>query len=136
MTNRELQELEQRFMGRRRLDDDDAEELHRALLSDDGSISRKEALFLARLRERVPERTPRFEEFFYKALRHHVTDDDLFSARDGKLLWPLLFADDKLDERETKLLCEIKERVRAANPDFEYLLSACMDARPKQQISG
>src|SRR3954471_20606855 len=99
MTNQELHDLEQRFMTRRRLDDDDAEELRRALLSDDGKISRKEADFLVRLRERVPERTPGFERFFYKALRDHLLDDDLLSATEAKWLLDVLLADDKIDER-------------------------------------
>ena len=72
----------------------------------------------------------------YNALRHHVTHDDLFSATDGKFLWKVFFSDDKLDERETELLCQIKERIRAVNPDYEYLLSACLEARPKQGASG
>src|SRR5258707_13196598 len=118
MTNRELKELEQRFMTRRRLDDSDAEELRRALRSDDGKISRKEANFLVKLRERVSDRTPRFERFFFKALSNHLVDDDILSATEGKWLWKLLFADDKLDERETRLLCELRDRVRIAHPDF------------------
>jgi uncharacterized tellurite resistance protein B-like protein len=136
MKNRDLKELEQRFMARQRLDESDAEELRRALLSADGKISRKEANFLVKLREQVPDRTPGFEKFFYKAIRDHLTDDDLFSATEGKWLWEVLFADDKLDERETELLCQLKERARVVNPDFEYLLSACLDARPKQGVPG
>jgi hypothetical protein len=136
MTNRELKELEQRFMTRRRLDDFDAEELRRALRSDDGKISRKEANFLVKLRERVPDRTPGFERFFYKALSNHLLNDELFSATEGKWLWKLLFADDKLDERETELLCQLRDRARVVNPEFEYLLSACLEARPKQGVSG
>jgi hypothetical protein len=136
MTNRDLKELEQRFMNRRRLDDDDAEELRRALLSDDGEISRKEANFLVKLRERVPDRTPGFEQYFYKALSNHLLDDDIFSATEGKWLWRFLFADDTLDERETELLCQLRDRVRVVNPEFEYLLAACLDARPKLGVSG
>jgi len=136
MTERELEALEQRFMTRRRLDDSDAEELRRALRSDDGKISRKEASFLVRLRERVKDRTPGFEQFFYEAIRDHLADDELFSAADGKWLWKVLFADDQLDERETELLCQLRERARVVNPDFEYLLSACLEARPKQGSPG
>lgn len=51
MRYRELSELQQRFAGRQRLDKSDAEELRRALLSDDGKISRKEANFLVKLCE-------------------------------------------------------------------------------------
>src|SRR4051812_19940870 len=127
MKTRELNEIEQRFSARQRLDDSDAEALRRALLSDDGKISRKEATFLVRLRERVPDRTPVFEEFFYKAIRSHLMDDDLFSATEGKWLWQVLFADDRLDERETELLCQLKERARVVNPEVEYLLSACLE---------
>jgi hypothetical protein len=136
MTTRELKELEQRFVNRELLDDADAEELRRALRSDDERISRKEANFLVRLRERVPNRTPGFERFFYKALSNHLVDDEIFSSTDGKWLWKLLFADEKLDEREYKLLCELRDRARVAHPDFEYLLAACLEARPKQGVSG
>jgi hypothetical protein len=136
MTNRELKELEQRFMHRLRLDDEDAEELRRALRSDDKRISRKEANFLVSLRERVQDRSPGFERFFYKALSNHLLDDEIFSATDGKWLWEVIFADDKIDEREYKLLCELRDRARVVNPEFEYLLAVCLEARPKQRVSG
>ena len=122
MRNRELQELKQRFAGRRRLDASDAKELRRAL-SDDGRISRKEANFLLELRRQVPERTPEFEDFFYRAIRSHLLDDDVLSATERKWLLDVLLADDRIDERETELLCRLRDGgARVVDPEFEALL--------------
>jgi hypothetical protein len=136
MTNRESKELEQHFTNRLRLDSTDVRELRRVLKSDDKKISRKEANFLVRLRERVPDRTPDFERYFYKTLSDHLMDDEVFSATDGKWLGKLLFTDEKLDERETELLCQLRDRARVVHPEFEYLLATCLEARPKQGVPG
>jgi hypothetical protein len=136
MQTKELRELERRFIGRNRLDESDAEELRRALLSDDGKISRKEASLLVKLRERVPDRTEGFERFFYRAIRNYLLDDDLLSATEWKWLWEVLFADDRIDEREAELLCRLKEGARVVNPEFDALLLACLEARRKQGGAG
>src|SRR5438132_713912 len=120
-----LREIEERIIANGRVDGHELEALCRLLYAD-GKISRKEADFLVELHKRVQYRTPGFEQFFYKAIKDHILADGRISAEEAAWLRQMLFADNRIDDEERKLLHELKGEAKRTRPEFEALFKDAM----------
>lgn len=91
------------------------------LLYADGWIDRAEAEFLIELHKRVERVTPGFEKFFYQAIKDHVLNDGKIDAEEANWLRRMITADGKVDDREKKLLRELRGEATEVCPEFEAL---------------
>ncbi|MEZ6141499.1 MAG: TerB family tellurite resistance protein [Zavarzinella sp.] len=102
-----------------------------ALLADllyaDSRIDREEAEFLIELHKRVERVSPGFEKFFFKAIKDHVLEDGAISAEETDWLRKMIFADGRVDEREKKLLRELRGEATQKSPEFEALYAECLN---------
>ena len=101
-------------------------ELLRNQLSADGKIDRKEAELLIELYKRVDQIAPAFEQFFYKIIKQHVLTNDTIDAEIAAWLRQMIFADGKVNEREKKLLRELKGEASRVSPEFQALYEECL----------
>jgi hypothetical protein len=92
-----LREIEKRIFTHGSLRGHDLE-LLRSVLYADGKIDRREADFLVELNKRVPNRTPAFRQFFYKAPKDHLLVDGRISAGEAAWLRQVLFAGDHMED--------------------------------------
>jgi hypothetical protein len=81
-------------------------------------------------------RTPAFGHFFYQDSKDHVLIHGKIGAEEAAWLRELLFADDKIDDRERKFLHELKGEARDASGEFEALLQECMNQPLPQHTCG
>ncbi len=98
----------------------------RELISADGKIDREEAEFLIHLYRRTDQIAPAFEKFFYKVIKQHVLTDGTIGANKATWLRQMIFADGKVNEREKKLLCELKGEATRINSEFQTLYEECL----------
>ncbi len=98
----------------------------RELISADGKIDREEAEFLIHLYRRTDQIAPAFEKFFYKVIKQHVLTDGTIDAEIAAWLRQMIFADGKVNEREKKLLCELKGEATRINSEFQTLYEECL----------
>lgn len=96
------------------------------LLYADGVIDREEAAFLVELHKRVERVTPKFEKFFYRAIKEHVLTDGVIDAAEAAWLRRIIFADGTVEEREKKLIRELRGEARHICPEFEALYQDCV----------
>jgi uncharacterized tellurite resistance protein B-like protein len=92
-----------------------------ALLYADGVLDREEADFLVLRHKRVARVTPAFEKFVYRAIRDHVLTDGRIDSEEAAWLRQVVFADGEADEREKKLIRELRGQAGHACPEFEAL---------------
>lgn len=98
----------------------------RVLLYADGKIDRKEAEFLIELHKRVERDSPAFEKFFYAAIKQHVLHDGVIDTEEAAWLRRMIWDDGRVDEREKKLLRELKGEAKRVSPEFEALFQECL----------
>jgi len=96
------------------------------LLYADGEIDRGEAEFLVELHKRVERVSPKFEKFFYQAIKDHVLTDGAINAAEVAWLRRIIFADETVEEREKKLIRELRGEARHICPEFEALYQDCV----------
>src|SRR5689334_9937084 len=130
-----LRQLEQNILANGRVDGDELEVLRRELYAE-GKIDRKEADFLVELHKRVQHLTPAFEQFFYQAIKDHILADGRIDAEEAAWLRRMLFADGKIDDRERKLLHELKGEAGQVSHEFEVLFADSMKQPPEQHTCG
>jgi hypothetical protein len=130
-----LREIEERALARGWLDERDLEQLRR-VLSDDWQVSRREADALLRLRQRVHDRPPAFDRFFYEAVGNYLVRDGRISAAEAGWLREMLYADRKVDDEERQFLRRLKDEVREASPEFEALFAEAMKQPREPHSSG
>lgn len=98
----------------------------RQMLYADGKIDRREAEFLIELHKRVERVSPAFEKFFYQAIKSHVLLDGVIDAEEAGWLRRMILADGRVDEREKKLLRELKGEAKTVSPEFQALFVECL----------
>src|SRR2546422_7378233 len=103
MLTRELREIEARVLASGRVEGHELEPLRRGLYAD-GKIGRNEADFLVVLHKRVHQRTPAFEQFFYKAIKDHVLTGGRIGREETAWLRQMLFTDGKISDEERRFL--------------------------------
>jgi hypothetical protein len=132
---RKLRQIEQNILATGRVDSDALEVLRQELRAD-GKIARREADFLVELHKRVQHLTPAFEHFFYQAIKDHILADGRIDAEETAWLRQMLFADARIDDRERKLLHELKGEAKQVSREFEALFEECMKQPPEQHTCG
>jgi uncharacterized tellurite resistance protein B-like protein len=130
-----LRQIEQDILANGKVDSHELEVLRRELYAD-GKIDRAEADFLVELHKRVQHLTPAFEQFFYQAIKDHVLADGRIDAEEAAWLRRMLFADGKIDDRERKLLHELKGEAGQVSHEFEALFAESMKQPPEQHTCG
>jgi uncharacterized tellurite resistance protein B-like protein len=130
-----LRQTEQDILANGKVDSHELEVLRRELYAD-GKIDRAEADFLVELHKRVQHLTPAFEQFFYQAIKDHVLADGRIDAEEAAWLRRMLFADGKIDDRERKLLHELKGEAGQVSSEFEALFADSMKQPPEQHTCG
>jgi hypothetical protein len=116
-----------------KIGDDEVKVLQKELWAD-GRIVVKEVEFLIELRNAAQKKAkakkttvnPKFENLFFKAIEENVLRDGRISGREVKWLRKMLFADNKIDDNEKKLLHKIKKAAGAGNKEFEKLYHDCI----------
>jgi hypothetical protein len=131
----DMRAMEHSILAKSRVDGHDLVEL-RSQLYADGKIDRSAADFLVELHKRVQHRTPAFEHFFYQAIKDHVLADNRIDAEETAWLRQMLFADHKIDDKERKLLHELKGEARQISREFEALFTESMKQPPEQHTCG
>jgi hypothetical protein len=101
-----------------------------------GKIERPAADFLVELHKRVQHLTPAFEHFFYQAIKDHILADGRIDAEEAVWLRRMLFHDGKIDDRERKLLHELKGEAGQVSREFEVLFADSMKQPPEQHTCG
>ena len=118
--------LKKSILANGKVDGHEVDLLHQILYAD-GVIDRKEAEFLVDLHKRVERVSPAFEKFFFTAIKQYVLNDGAIDAEEARWLRRIIFADGRVDEREKKLLRELKGEARSICPEFEALFKDCMN---------
>ena len=131
----ELRKIEQDILANGKVDSHELDVLRRELYAD-GKIDRAEADFLVELHKRVQHLTPAFEQFFYQAVKDFILADGRVDAEEAAWLRRMLFADGKIDDRERKLLHELKGEAGQVSPEFEALFADSMKQPPEQHTCG
>jgi len=121
----QLRELMENFLADGRVDGQKVEALT-GLLYADGRIDRDEAEFLIELHKRVKRVSPGFETFFYRAIKQHVLNDGKIDAEEANWLRRMITADGKTDDREKKLLRELRGEATKVCLEFEALFLECV----------
>jgi hypothetical protein len=130
-----LRQIAQDILANGKVDSHGLDVLRRELYAD-GKIDRAEADFLVELHKRVQHLTPAFEQFFYQAIKDHILADGRIDAAEAAWLRRMLFADGKIDDRERKLLHELKGEAGQISPEFEALFTDSMKQPPEQHTCG
>jgi hypothetical protein len=131
----DLRKLEELILANGKVNSQELETLRRELYAD-GKVDRKEADFLVKLHKRVQYPNPGFEQFFYKAIKDHILTDGRISKEETAWLRQMLFADDKIDDRERKFLHELKGEAKEVSPEFETLFKECLKQPMERHTSG
>ncbi|HEY7156450.1 MAG TPA: hypothetical protein VH575_20955 [Gemmataceae bacterium] len=116
-----------------KIGDDEVKVLQKELWAD-GKIVVKEVEFLIELRNAAQKKAkakkttvnPKFENLFFKAIEENVLRDGRISGREAKWLRKMLFADNKIDDNEKKLLHKIKKSLTQTSPEFDKLYHECV----------
>ncbi len=130
-----LRKIEQDILANGKVNSHELEVLRQELYAD-GKIDRAEADFLVELHKRVQHLTPAFEQFFYQAIKDHILADGRIDADEAAWLRRMVFADGKIDDRERKLLHELKGEAGQVSPEFEALFTDSMKQPPEQHTCG
>ena len=69
---------------------------------------------------------PGFEKFFYRSIKQHVLNDGKIDAEEANWLSRMITADGKVDDREKKLLRELKGEAAHTCPEFDALFAECV----------
>ncbi|MGL4552673.1 MAG: TerB family tellurite resistance protein [Gemmataceae bacterium] len=117
--------LIEKILANGKVEGQEVEELRRLLYAD-GKIDRREAEFLIELHKRVERVSPAFEAFFYQAIKSHVLLDGVIDAEEAGWLRRMILADGRVDEREKKLLRELKGEAKGFSPAFQALFDECL----------
>ena len=122
-----LRDLTGKFLADGKIDAREVEALG-DLLYTDRTIDRTEAEFLIGLHRRVERVSPGFEKFYYKAIKDHVLvlNRGAITAESVEWLRGLIMADGKVDEREKKLIRELRGESSSICPEFEAMYEACV----------
>lgn len=120
-----LRELMNKFLADGKIDSREVETLG-DLLYTDGRIDRTEAEFLIELHRRVERVSAGFERFFYKAIKQHVLTDGVIDPEEAVWLRDMILADGKVDEREKKLIRELRGEASYVCQEFEGLYEECV----------
>ncbi len=121
----ELRTLQKQILANGKIEGHELELLWKQL-SGDGTIDQNEAEFLIEMYKRVDRVSPAFERFFYKVIKQHVLTDGTIGANKATWLRQMIFADGKVNEREKKLLCELKGEATRISPEFQTLYEECL----------
>jgi hypothetical protein len=132
---RNLRAIEESILAHGAVHGHDLELLHQVLYAD-GKIDQKEADFLVELHKRVQDRTPAFEQFFYKAIKDFILATGRIGPKKTAWLRQMLFADGKIDDAERKFLHQLKGEAKEISAEFEALFEECMKQPPEQHTSG
>lgn len=122
----QLRALMEKYLADGKIDGREVEALG-DLLPPDRAISRAEADFLVELHARVERVTPAFERFFYRAVKRHVRADGTINAAEVAWLRETILADNKVGDRERKLLRELRGEADCTCPEFEALFAECVN---------
>ena len=96
------------------------------LLYTDGKIDRTEAEFLIELHRRVERVSPAFEKFYHNAIKQYVLAEGLIDDAQTAWLRRAIFLDGRVDEREKKLIRELRGEASDVCPGFEALYEECI----------
>ncbi len=121
----QLRALMEKYLADGKIDGQEVEALG-DLLPPNRAISRAEADFLVELHARVERVTPAFERFFYLAVKRHVLADGSIGPEEVAWLRRMILADNKVSERERKLLRELRGEAARSCPEFEALFAECV----------
>ena len=130
-----LRQIGQDILATGRIDVPELEVLSRHVYAD-GKIDRTKADFLVALHKRMPQTTPAFERFFYKAIKDHLLADGWIDAQDTAWLRRMLDADGKIDDEERKFLHGLKGEAKQVSREFEVLFAESMKQPPEQHTCG
>lgn len=119
-----LRELMQDILADGKIDRLDVESLTDLLYTDE-VIDREEAEYLVVLQKRVERFSPVFEKFFYQSIKRHVLTDGVISAEETAWLRKVIFHDGKVNDRERKLIRELRGEASEVCPEFEELCLDC-----------
>jgi uncharacterized tellurite resistance protein B-like protein len=122
----QLRELMEKVLADGRIDGPELATLSELLYAD-GQIDRSEAEFLIELHRRVERASPGFEKFFYQAIKRHVLSDGVIKPEMAVWLREVIFDDGKVDEREKKLIRELRGEASSVCAEFETLYADCLD---------
>lgn len=92
----------------------------------DGKVSRYEAECLIELHRRVERVSPAFERFFYSAVKRHLLADGVIDPEEAAWLRRVIYADGRVEERERKLVRELKGEAATTCPEFDALYADCL----------
>lgn len=119
-----LRELMQDILADGKIDRLDVEMLTDLLYGDD-VIDREEAEFLVSLQKRVERFSPAFERFFYQSIKRHVLTDGIINAEETAWLRKIILHDGRVNEREWKLIRELRGEASEVCPEYEELCLHC-----------
>ena len=121
----ELRTLGMRILTNGKVEGHEVESLRKAF-SANGKIDRQEAEFLLDLYRRTDQIAPAFEKFFCKVIKQHLLADGTIDSERAAWLRRLIFMDGKVNEREKKLLRELKGEARQVSPEYQTLYEECL----------
>ena len=122
----ELRTLGLSILANGKVDGHEVETL-RKHFSADGTIDRQEAEFLFDLYRRTDQIAPAFEKFFYQTVKKHLIADGCIGVEEAAWLRRLIFIDGKVNDREKKLMREIRGEVREVSSEAEALFNECLE---------
>ncbi len=130
-----LRQLGEEIVATGKVDGHGLEVLRQHLYSG-GKIDRQGADFLVELHKRVRHHTPAFERFFYQGIKDHLLADGRISPEGATWVRQMLCTDGKIDDRERKLLHELRGEARQTSQEFEALFNEGMKQPQEQHTSG
>lgn len=119
-----LRELMQDILADGKIDRLDVESLADLLYADD-VIDREEVEFLVTLQKRVERFSPAFEKFFYNSIKRHLLTDGIIHAEETAWLRKIILHDGRVNEREWKLIRELRGEASQVCPEYEELYLDC-----------
>ncbi len=130
-----LREIGDKLFASERIEGHELEALREKLYAD-GKIDRSEADFLAELHKRVRQRTPGFEQFFYRAIKDHMLAAGRVGPEETAWLRQLLLNDGHIEDEARNLLRQIKGEAEQTSPEFEALYQEAMKQPPERRTAG
>lgn len=130
-----LRQIEQDILATGKVDSSELKLLEQELYAH-SKIGLPEADFLLELHKRVQHLTSAFEHFFYQAIKNYILAHGRIDVGEAAGLWRMLFADQRIDDRERKFLHELKGEAKEVSRELEALFNECMKEPPEQHTCG
>jgi uncharacterized tellurite resistance protein B-like protein len=115
-----LRELMPKLLADGKIDPQEVDVLFDLVYSN-GVVDAEEADFLVLLNRRVERPSPAFERFYFAALKRYLLSGNGLDAEKTRWLQRVVCSDSRMNNREKRLLRELKGEASQTCPEFETL---------------